>query len=100
MKRDRVVGDNRCNKITGYQQGALVDQLIKSMLPIGAWLTPYNRACGVGNFFSIPVYIFSIAFHISLLKISGKPVQVLVVGKYRFRCCTKKIHIPNSRSEE
>ena len=51
-------------------------QLIKCVLSIGAGLAPDHRACGIFNGFAIAVNTFSIAFHVALLKISGKTVHV------------------------
>lgn len=40
----RVVGLCRRYKIGGDDAGALVDELIESVLTVGAWLAPNNRA--------------------------------------------------------
>ena len=43
---DRVVRRDGRNKIGGDKLCALVDELVKRMLPIGPGLTPHNRPCG------------------------------------------------------
>ena len=38
----RMLTDGRGDKITGYQNSALVDQLVERMLPIGAGFAPVD----------------------------------------------------------
>ena len=69
----------RCNEVTWDQFGPLVDQLVKCMLSIGARLTPDDRSGLVIHVDPFSIYKLSVALHISLLEISSKPVQVLIV---------------------
>src|SRR5690606_42166308 len=80
-----IMGNGRCDKIAGNQLGTLVDQLVESMLPVGAGLSPDNGSGGVIHFFALSAGILAVTFHISLLEISCKAVQVLIVRQYSLR---------------
>ena len=71
----------RSEEIAGDELGALVDELIEGVLPIGAGFAPDNRAGAPSDGFTISIYAFAVAFHIPLLKVGGKAVKVLVVGE-------------------
>ena len=73
-----------------------MDQLIKSMLAVGARLSPDNGAGMVIYLFSVSIYSLSITFHIALLEISSKPVQVLIIRENSFSLRTKEIDIPQT----
>jgi hypothetical protein len=85
MITDSIVTIYRRNKITGDHDSALVDQLVKRMLSVCARLAPDYRACQVVHSCPVSVDTLAITFHITLLKIGGKTVQVLVIWKNRFR---------------
>ena len=65
------------------------------MLPVCAGFAPYNRAGGITGFIANAVDIFTIAFHIALLKIGCKAVHILIVWKNGFCLCFKEIGVPN-----
>ena len=96
MITNRVVADSRCNKVAGYHQGSLVNKLVKCMLSVGAGFTPNYRTGGIIHRISVTIGILSITFHIGLLQISRKAMQVLIVREYCFTLCTKKIGVPNT----
>ena len=60
--------------------GALVDQLVESVLTVGAGLAPENLARGVVHEGTVGAHGFTVGLHGELLQIGGKTVQVLVVG--------------------
>src|SRR5690606_17732654 len=74
-----IVGNGWSDKITGNQLRPLMDQLVKCMLAVGTGLSPNDGPCSIVYLLSIPADVFPITFHIALLKISGKAVQVLVI---------------------
>src|ERR1700753_326526 len=90
----RIVTDRRSDKVTGDQHLALVDQLVKSMLPIGSRFPPHNRPRRPTCRITVAVDAFAIAFHIALLKIGGKTVHILIIRKDRFRLRTEEVRIP------
>ena len=72
MVSNRVVGLCWGNKITWNQVRALMNQLVKSMLSIGAWFPPNDWTSTIIYLFAISTYVFSVALHISLLEVGGK----------------------------
>ena len=63
------------------EASALMDQLVETVLPVSAGLSPEDRASVVVNVRSIEAYMFAVGFHRQLLKISGEPLEVLLVGQ-------------------
>src|SRR5688572_9294631 len=96
MVANRVMAVGRCNKIAGDQNGSLVYQLVKGMLAISAWFAPDNRPCTVPHRFSSAVNAFAIAFHVALLKIGGKAMQVLIVRQNGLGLTIEKVGIPKA----
>ncbi len=90
-----VVADSRGQEIAGNKLGALVDELVKGVLPVGARLTPDHRPGLVGDGVPVPVHIFAVALHVALLEISREAVHVLVVGQDCLRLGTKEIDVPD-----
>src|SRR5690606_5601521 len=91
-----VVGYRRRYEITRNKFCSLMYQLIEGMLAICPWLSPDNRSCLVVNTVAIPVHIFAVALHISLLEISRKTVKILVVRQYSMTFSSKEIVVPNA----
>jgi len=90
-----ILADSRCNEITWDEFGALMDQLIKCMLSVCARFPPDDRAGLVRYSLPFSINIFTVTFHISLLEISSKAVQVLIIGEYSFRFCLEEIIVPD-----
>ncbi len=80
MFTDRIVTDCGRQEICGNHFGPLMDQLIKGMLAICPRLSPDNGATLIIDPLTISIYRFPVTLHISLLKICGEPVHVLVIG--------------------
>ena len=93
---ERVMADGRGNEIAGDQVRALVDQLVKSMLPVRARLTPNDGTRGVGHRLPVAVHGFAVAFHVALLEIGCKAVHVLVIGKDGFGGGAPKLCVPDA----
>ena len=93
----RIMADGRRNKIAGNELGSLVNQLVKCVLPVGARFAPNDRACLILNRRPAAIYTFAIAFHIALLEIRSKAVQVLVVRQDGFSCRPEKIVVPDAK---
>src|SRR5512141_327368 len=91
---DWIMADGRSDEIAGDQPGSLVDQLIECMLTVSAGFTPDDGAGLVVHPVSIPVHIFTIAFHIALLEIGREPVQVLIIGKNGLTFSTIEVVVP------
>src|SRR5258706_4664596 len=89
-----IMSYGRSNKITWNKTCSLVNKLVECMLAIGSGLAPYNRAGRIIDNFSVSIHMLAITFHISLLKICGKTMHILIVGKYCFCGSVKKIEVP------
>src|SRR5262245_45548307 len=74
-----------------------MDQLVKRMLAIRSGFTPVNRAGIAGNLASIKRNVFAVALHGQLLEVGWESLQVLLVGKDRYRLRTEEVVIPNSQ---
>src|SRR5215469_12548169 len=96
MVPQRVVADRGCDEVAGDQDGTLVDQLIEGMLTVGAGLAPYYRTGRPVYRFPVPIHALAVAFHIALLKISGKTVHILIVWQDGFRLRAEEVGIPES----
>src|SRR5690554_882670 len=96
MLPNRVMTDGRRNEIARNQMGALMDQLVKSVLSVGPGRAPNYGAGAVSHFISVSVGMLAIALHISLLKIGGEAVHILVVRQNSFGFGPKKIGVPYS----
>src|SRR5450432_4037606 len=77
-----------------------MDELIERMLPVGARLSPYDRASGIVHNLPVTAYALAIAFHVSLLEVGGETVHVLVVGKDRDRLGVKEIVVPDAKNSQ
>src|SRR5512135_188738 len=91
-----VVRDSRSDKITGYDFCPLMDELVEGVLSVRTRFSPNHGPGLITDFATIPINIFSVAFHIALLKICGEPVHVLIVGQYGLGLGAKKIIVPDS----
>ena len=69
------------NKVSRNQISALMNQLEKRVLTIGTGLSPkYCTSCIVHSLI-VGANLLAIAFHIKLLQVSGKPVQILIIRR-------------------
>src|SRR5215831_9099083 len=90
------MADRRCYEVAWYHHCSLVNQLVEGMLAIGAGLSPDDRAGAIGNRLAFTVNALAIAFHITLLKIGGKAMHVLIIRQNGFSLGTKKIGVPQT----
>ena len=97
---DGVVAHRRCQEIAWNQLGALVDELVKCVLSVGAGLAPDHRTCLPGNGLALSVHIFAVRLHVPLLKISREAVHVLVVGQNGFGFSAEEIVVPDADEGE
>src|SRR5690242_14043362 len=91
-----IMTECRCNKIRRDQKRSLVQQLIKSMLSVCTRFPPDHGPRMISYSLAVSINMLSVTFHISLLKISGKTMHVLIIRKNRFCLCTKKINVPET----
>ena len=60
-----------------HDRGALMQQLMKRMLPVGTRLTPQNRSGFVADGVTVEPHTFAVAFHVELLQIRSEAAQGL-----------------------
>ena len=96
MIPQRIMALCRCDKITRDQFGALMDQLIKRVLPVGARLTPDNRTGLMRNHLTVTIHILPVGLHIALLEIGRKTVHILIIRQNRLGFRTEEIVVPQA----
>src|SRR5262245_20218614 len=70
------------DEVARYQPRALMDQLIERMLAIRSRLAPKDRPSIVIDTHAIERYVLAVALHGELLKVGGKPLQILLIGQH------------------
>jgi hypothetical protein len=71
---DWIVRYQGRQEIAGYYLGTLMYELVKGMLPVRTRFSPDDGARLIVHLTALAVDIFPIGFHVSLLKVCGKPV--------------------------
>ena len=89
---DRV---SECQEVRGNQAGTLVDQLVESVLAVGAGLAPEHFTGCVVDEGAVRTNGLTVGLHGQLLQVCGEAVQVLVVGQNRVGLSTQEVHVPN-----
>src|SRR5512140_1105152 len=82
------------DEIAGDEPGALVNQLVKGVLAVGAGLTPVDRAGVVSQRLAVERHTLAVALHRQLLEVSGEAFQILLVRQDRHSLSTEKIVVP------
>ena len=95
-----VVTDGGCNEVARNHFGALMNQLVKSVLAVGSRLAPNYRPCVVMNLSPGTIYRFAIALHVPLLEVSGKPMKILIIRKNGLAGGVIKVYVPNAEQSE
>src|SRR4029077_13771717 len=85
------------NKVTGNEPGALMNQLIEGMLPVGSRLAPVDGAGVARDVGPIQRNVFAITLHRQLLQIGRKPLQVLLIGQDRHGLSAETVDIPDGQ---
>jgi hypothetical protein len=85
------------DEVTRDEPGALMDQLIEGVLPVGSGLAPVDRAGLVIDFRTIERDMLAVALHRQLLEIRREALQVLFVGQHRDGLCAKEIIVPHGQ---
>src|SRR6266511_1943356 len=96
MVPDRVVGFHGGDEVARNELGALMDELIEGMLPVGARLTPDDGAGRDVYRLAVTVDVLAVALHVALLKVGGETVHVLVIRQNRLRLGAKEIVVPDT----
>jgi AsmA protein len=91
----RIQRLGEANEVARNHFGSLVNQLIEGVLAVGARLAPVDGARLIIDMRAVDGNGFSVALHRQLLQISGKPLEVLVVGQHGNRLRVEEIVVPD-----
>ena len=100
MVADLVVAVGRGDEVARNHLGALVDQLVESVLAVRTRFAPEDRASLVVHALGIAVNGLAVGFHIGLLEVGGEAVQVLVVREHGVAGSTKEVVVPHADESE
>src|SRR5262245_13395780 len=92
---ERIARLREGDKVTRYESGSLVDQLIEGVLSVGPWFAPVDRTSVKGHVLPIEAHVFAVALHRQLLEVCGKPLQVLLIREDSNRLRTEEVVVPN-----
>src|SRR5208282_6794988 len=70
------------------------------MLAVSAGLAPDDGAGGIIDGMAVAVGALAVGFHVSLLKIGGKTMQILIVGKDGLGLSAEEIVVPDAHDAE
>ena len=73
---------------------ALVEQLVKRMLAVGALAAPGDRRGVLADRFAVGAHPLAVTFHLQLLQIGGQLLQPMVVGQYDVAVRAEKVQVP------
>ena len=96
MFAQRILAVQRRQKICRYHPRALMDQLIKGMLAVGAGLTPHYHAGIVIHLLAVAIHSLAVTLHVQLLQIGREAVQILVVRQHGIGSCAEEVTIPDA----
>ena len=85
------------DKINRDQFRALVNELVERVLPVGSGLPPDDRSGLIPHPAALPIHTFAIAFHIQLLQVRGKTMQILIVGQHGMGLRLPEVVIPDAQ---
>src|SRR6516162_1093438 len=87
-------GVSKGNEITGNQPRALVNQLVKRMLAVGARLTPVDGTGVAGHGRAVERDGLAVALHRQLLEIGREALEVILVGQHGHGLCAEEVVVP------
>ena len=100
MLQIRFMTTRSDHKFTWDHARALMDQLIKRMLPISAGFPPNDGPRMIGQSGAIHGNALTIAFHFKLLKIGGQSRQPLIIRQHRAGRIIAHLVMPNPNKRQ
>src|ERR1700730_7972960 len=100
MSRQIVAGLQDGDEIDWRNSGALMQQLKKSMLTVGAHIAPDDRTSRRLQRAAVEADTLAVAFHFKLLEISRKMAQIMMVGRNRYRTGAEQIAMPDTHQPQ
>src|SRR5581483_3896870 len=77
---DRVRRSDEADQVARDQLGALMQELIVGMLPVGALRPPDHRTRLIRDELAVEVDRLAVGFHVELLEVGGEQLEVATVG--------------------
>ena len=96
MRQFRLMPFGGDHEFTRNDVRALMDQLIKRVLPVGACRAPNNRTARRGDGRAVAGDRLAVTLHLELLEISRQQRQPLIIGQHRARGITADLAVPNA----
>ena len=100
MVADLVVAVGRGDEVARNHLGALVDELVEGVLAVRTRFAPEDRAGLVIDAQGVAVNGLAVRFHVGLLEVGGKAVQVLVVREHRVAGSAEEVVVPHADEGE
>ncbi len=83
------------NEVTRDYPRALVNELVKGMLPIRSWFAPVNRTCIARYPAAINGGLLAVTLHCQLLQVGRKTIHVLIVRENRYSLGSEEVVVPD-----
>ena len=93
VQRVRRLGER--DEVGRDQPGALVDQLVERVLPVGAGLAPEDLAGVGGDRGAVPAHALAVGLHRQLLEVRREAVQQLGVGQHGVGLGAEEVGVPD-----
>src|ERR1700684_3915074 len=85
------------DQVARNKLGALMNELVKRVLPVGSGLTPDDRPSLVAHGLAVEIHVLSVALHLQLLQVSWKAFEIVRVGHDAEGWRAEKIVVPGSK---
>ena len=83
------------DEVRRHEPGALVDELVEGVLPVGAGLAPEHLAGVVADGGAVPAHALAVGLHRELLEVGREPVQQLRVGEDGVGVGAEEVGVPD-----
>ena len=83
------------DKVGRDHHGALVQQLVESVLTVGAGLAPEDLTGVGGHGAAVPADVFAVGLHGELLQVGRETVQILAVRQHGVALGTEEVDVPD-----
>src|ERR1700685_2087231 len=90
----------KSEQIARDQFGSLMNELVKRVLPIGARLAPDDGPSLIIYRLAVEGYVLAVAFHLELLQVGGKALEIIRVGQDSDGLRPEKIVVPDSKQAQ
>src|SRR4030095_15256626 len=88
------------DEVARDESRALVDQLIKRVLPVGPGLPPVDRSGVVVDVATLERHMLAVTLHGELLEVGGKALQILLIRQHCDGLGAEEIGVPDTEKAE